>query len=256
MDAVGIWFNQALLWILDTVQSIDPVARTLLAGLGMFLETSLFVGLVVPGDTIVLVASTAVDGPVEAILLAIVVIIGALGGQSVGFLLGRLIGPWLRRSWLGRRIGEAQWTRAANYVDRRGGIAVFISRFLPVLHSLMPVTVGMSTMTYRRFITWAIPATVLWTSAYVTVGSLTAGSFRERLDDLHWAGYVFVGVIAVFVIGTIIIKKLIARAEDKHMDAPGDGDAMTVEDPLFSDPATTNTTTNTPDEESPITDAR
>lgn len=234
MDSIGIWLNQTLLWILDTVQSIDPVARTLLAGLGMFLETSLFVGLVVPGDTIVLVASTAVDGPVEAILLAVVVIIGALGGQSVGFLLGRLIGPWLRRSWLGRRIGDAQWTRAANYVDRRGGIAVFISRFLPVLHSLMPVTVGMSTMTYRRFIAWAIPATVLWTSAYVTVGSLTAGSFRERLDDLHWAGYVFVGVIAVFVIATVVAKKLIARSEARHMSEPGDGDAMTVDDPVFS----------------------
>ena len=233
MDAIGIWVNQALLWILDTVQSIDPVARTLLAGLGMFLETSLFVGLVVPGDTIVLVASTAVDGPGEAVLLGLAVVIGALGGQSVGFLLGRLIGPWLRRSWLGRRIGDAQWTRAANYVDRRGGVAVFVSRFLPVLHSLMPVTVGMSTMTYRRFITWAAPATVLWTAAYVTVGSLTAGSFRERLDDLHWAGYVFVGVIALFVVGTIVVKKLVGRSEAKHMDAPGDGDAMTVEDPLI-----------------------
>ena len=233
MDAVGIWVNQALLWILDTVQSIDPVARTLLAGLGMLLETSLFVGLVVPGDTIVLVASTAVDGPLEAVLLGLAVAIGALGGQSIGFLLGRLIGPWLRRSWLGRRIGDEQWTRAANYVDRRGGVAVFVSRFLPVLHALMPVTVGMSTMTYRRFIRWAIPATLLWTSAYVTVGSLTAGSFRERLDDLHWAGYVFVGVIVVFVVGTVVVKKLIARAEAKHMDRPGDGDAMTVEDPLL-----------------------
>jgi len=233
MDAIGIWVNQALLFILDLVQSIDPIARTLLAGLGMFLETSLFVGLVVPGDTIVLVASTAVDGPLEAVLLGVAVIIGALGGQSVGFLLGRLIGPWLRRSWLGRRIGEAQWTRAANYVDRRGGVAVFVSRFLPVLHSLMPVTVGMSTMTYRRFITWAAPATVLWTSAYVTVGALTAGSFRERLDDLHWAGYVFVGVIALFIIGTVVVKKLLGRSEARHMDAPGDGDAMTVEDPLI-----------------------
>lgn len=233
MDGVGTWLNQTLLWLLDTVQSIDPVARTLLAGLGMFLETSLLVGLIVPGDTIVLVASTAVASPLEAVILAVVVIVGALGGQSVGFLLGRLIGPWLRRSWLGRRIGDEQWQRAANYVDRRGGVAVFVSRFLPVLHSLMPVTVGMSTMSYRRFISWAIPASVLWASAYVTVGSLTAGSFRERLEELHWAGYAFVGVILAFIGLIALLKHLVGRREARHMDRPGDGDANTVEDPLL-----------------------
>ena len=44
--------NEALLWILDLVRDVDPVARTLLAGTGIFLETSLLVGLIVPGDTI------------------------------------------------------------------------------------------------------------------------------------------------------------------------------------------------------------
>ena len=46
-------------------QSVDPVARTLLAGVGILLETSLLVGLVVPGDTIVLVVGTAIDNPAE-----------------------------------------------------------------------------------------------------------------------------------------------------------------------------------------------
>lgn len=233
MDAVGIWLNQTLLWLLDTVQSINPVARTIIAGLGMLLETSVFVGLIVPGDTIALVASTAVDGPVETAALWLALVVGALGGQSIGFLLGRLVGPWLRRSWLGRRVGEAQWTRATNYVDRRGGVAVFVSRFLPVLHSLMPITVGMSTMRYRRFLAWSAPATVIWTTAYVSIGAITAGSFRERMEELKWAGYAFVGVIALFIVATVVVKRLIARAEAKHMDRPGDGDATTVEAPLF-----------------------
>jgi membrane protein DedA with SNARE-associated domain len=48
---------------------------------------------------------------------------------------------------------------------------VFISRFLPVLHSLIPLTVGMSTMRYRKFMAWTVPACVIWAFAYVTVGS-------------------------------------------------------------------------------------
>jgi membrane-associated protein len=222
--------NEVLLWILDLVRSVDPVARTLLAGGGIFLETSLLVGLIVPGDTIVLVASTAVETPVQYVALLVAVIVGALGGESVGFALGRFFGPKIRDSRLGARIGVRNWQRAANYVDRRGGIAVFVSRFLPVLHSLVPVTVGMSNMPYRRFLAWTAPACVLWALAYVTFGSVAAGSYRELANSLHFAGYLFVGAIVLFVIGVVVVKKLLERSEARHWDRPGDGDATTTED--------------------------
>jgi membrane-associated protein len=205
--------NDILMWLLDLVQSVDPVLRTLLAGLGIFLETSVLVGLVVPGDTMVLVASTAVDGPVQYLSMVLVVIAGAIGGESVGFALGR-------------KIGEHNWVRAENYLERRGGIAVFVSRFLPVLHSLIPLTVGMSTMTYRKFIAWTIPACVIWSTAYVTVGSVAAGTFRELSEKLHFAGYLFVGVIVVFLVAVLIVKKVLHRSEERHMTADVASDAV------------------------------
>ncbi|MBT2498473.1 DedA family protein [Agromyces sp. ISL-38] len=211
--------NEILDWILDTVQSVDPIARTLLAGVGILLETSVLIGLVVPGDTVVLVASTAVGGVVEYFALTVTVILGALAGESIGFALGRWFGPHILHSRLGRRIGEHNWHRAQRYLDRRGGPAVFISRFLPVLHSLVPLTVGMSTMRYRRFLSWTVPACVVWAFAYVSAGSLAAGSYRELSRDLHWAGYLFVGVIALFLFGVWGVKKLLMRSEAKHMVA-------------------------------------
>jgi len=224
------WFNDVLTMLLDAVQSVDPVLRTVLAGVGIFLETSVLIGLVVPGDTIVIVAATAVDSPAEFVALVAVVIVGALGGESVGFALGRFFGPRIRHSRLGRRLGEHNWQRAENYVDRRGGIAVFISRFLPVLHSLVPLTVGMSNMSYRRFIAWTAPACVLWAVAYVAVGSAAAGSYRELAERLHWAGYVFVGMIVVFLVLVIVVKKLLERSQARHWAHPGDGDANTREE--------------------------
>ena len=209
--------NELLTWILDTVQSVDPVARTLIAGLGIMLETSVLVGLIVPGDTIVLVAATAVGGVPEYVALALVVIVGALVGESIGFALGRWFGPHIQHSGLGRKIGEENWARAQRYLDRRGGPAVFISRFLPVLHSLIPLTVGMSTMRYRKFIAWTVPACVIWAFSYVTVGWLAAGSYRELSRELHWAGYAFVAVIAAFLLGVWGVKKLLERSEAKHM---------------------------------------
>jgi membrane-associated protein len=95
------------------------------------------------------------------------------------------------------------------------------------------VTVGMSTMAYRRFIAWTLPACILWSFAYVTAGSLAAGSYRELSDSLHFAGYIFVAAIVVFVIVVLIVKKLIARGEERHMndasdspDAPAGRDAL------------------------------
>ncbi len=220
--------NDLLGWILDLVASVDPVLRTVLAGLGILLETSVLVGLIVPGDTIVVVASTGVTSPAEYVGLVVAVIVGALCGESIGFALGRFFGPRIRRSWVGARIGERNWHRAETYLDRRGGIAVFLSRFLPVLHSLIPLTVGMSTMSYRRFFRWTVPACVIWALLYVTIGSAAAGGYRELSGQAHWAGYAFVGVIALFVAGILVTKRLIARSEERHMTTD---DASTLRGP-------------------------
>lgn len=209
--------NEGLGWILDVIEGVDPVLRTLLTGIAILLETSVLVGLVFPGDTVVIVSSTGVDNSIEYFALVAAVILGALCGESIGFALGRFFGPKIRASRLGGWIGERNWVRAENYLDRRGGIAVFISRFLPVLHSLIPLTVGMSAMSYRKFIAWTVPACVIWAFTYVSVGSAAAGSYRELSDRLHGAGYVFVAIIAAFAILVLVIKKLLQRSEEKHM---------------------------------------
>ncbi|WP_194411519.1 DedA family protein [Microbacterium cremeum] len=221
--------NEFLTWLLDAVQSVDPVIRTLLAGLAIMLETSVLIGLVVPGDTVVIVAGTAVSSVLEGVVLGVVVVLGALAGESIGFWLGRLIGPRLQHSRLGRRIGEKNWQRSERYLRRRGGPAIFISRFLPVLHSLVPLTVGMSGYPYRRFLAWTIPACVVWSTLYISVAAVAAGTYRELADTLHYAGYVFVGVIVLFLILVFVGKKLLERIERRHLDHEHPGEAPTVD---------------------------
>ncbi|QEW03275.1 DedA family protein [Microbacterium lushaniae] len=212
--------NEILTDVLDVVQSVDPVVRTLVAGLAILLETSVLVGLVVPGDTIVIVAATAVSSVVEGVALGVAVLVGALIGESIGFALGRFLGPRIRASRLGRRIGERNWERSERYLRRRGGPAIFLSRFLPVLHSLVPLTVGMSGYSYRRFLAWTAPACVVWSSLYISVAALAAGTYRELADTLHSAGYIFVGVIVVFLVLVFVGKKVIERLERRHLDEP------------------------------------
>ncbi|WP_298942349.1 DedA family protein [uncultured Microbacterium sp.] len=219
--------NEFLTWLLDAVQSVDPIVRTVLAGVAIMLETSVLIGLVVPGDTVVIVAATAVGSVVEAVVLILVVILGALIGESIGFGLGRWLGPRLRFSRLGARMGEHNWSRAERYLRRRGGPAIFLSRFLPVLHSVVPLTVGMSGFAYRRFLAWTAPACTLWAIAYVSVAAAAAGTYRELADQLHFAGYIFVGVLMLFLVLAYVLKKVIVAREARHMttDAAPEGSA-------------------------------
>jgi membrane protein DedA with SNARE-associated domain len=209
--------NDVLTWLLDAVQDVDGVVRVLLAGGAMLLETSVLVGLFVPGDTIVIVAGTAVDDAWQGFWLVVAIVIGSLIGESIGFWLGRVLGPRIRDSRLGAWIGEAHWRRAERYLTRRGGVAVFISRFLPVLHSLVPLTVGMSGFRYRRFLAWTAPACVLWATLYVTVAGAAAATYRELADQLHFASYLFIGVIAVFLVLVMVGTKVIERVERRHL---------------------------------------
>lgn len=217
--------NEILTWLLDVVQSVDPVLRTLLAGLAIMLETSVLIGLVVPGDTVVIVAGTAVASPLEAVLLGIAVVIGALIGESIGYGLGYWLGPKIQASRLGRRIGEENWRRSERYFRRRGGPAIFVSRFLPVLHSLVPLTVGMARYPFRRFLAWTIPACILWAALYISFASIAAGTYRELSERIHFAGYIFVGVVVAFFLLVFVAKKVIQKVERRHME---DGDEVEI----------------------------
>lgn len=198
--------------LLEALASIGAW-RFLVAFLGIFAETSLFIGLIIPGDTIVLFTSTANKGFADWLLLLLSVLAGSLAGESLGYLIGAWFGPKLRGSRFGRRIGERNWVRAEDWVTRRGGFAIFLSRFLPILHALVPVTVGMSEYPYRRFLAWTAPACLVWGVVYVSVGTAAGHSYRALSRELHFAGWVVLGALVVFLLLVAGGKKLLNRFE-------------------------------------------
>lgn len=207
--------NDILNWLIETVQSVSPLLRNLLAGFAIMLETSLFVGLIIPGDTVVLVASTGVVDILDFFFLLGAVLLGSLLGETIGFFLGRFFGPKIRHSKLGKRLGEKNWELADRFVERRGGIAVAISRFLPVLHSLVPVVAGMTSMRYRVFISWTVAACAVWASAYVSIGYLARSAYEQVAGQLKWGGLAFVAIILIFMIIVHFGKQKLEIAAEK-----------------------------------------
>ncbi len=203
--------NTFLDWFLSGVGAVDPILRIGLAGLAILLETSVLIGLVIPGDTVVLVAATGTQSTGEYIGLIATIVVGALIGESIGFALGHWFGPAIQHSRLGKWIGHKNWTAAERFLEHRGGWAIFLSRFLPVLHSIVPLTAGITGMHYRRFIAWTAPACLIWSAVYVTVGRSAALTYEQLNQSLHFAGYLFVGIILLFIVIMAFVKKALGR---------------------------------------------
>ena len=208
--------NEILDTILEFIESVPPVLRIIFTGVAIMLETSVLIGLIVPGDTVVLFSSTGVTTVLQFIFTVVAVVAGALLGSSFGFWIGRIFGPKLRGSWLGMRVGEDRWHKADRFVKRRGGIAVFISRFLPVFHSVVPLTAGMSVMRYRTFMSWLAPASIVWAFLYVSIGSGAAETYRELKDNFDQAGWIFIGIVVVSILLIALLKKFLNRFTHSH----------------------------------------
>ena len=137
--------------LLHALSGVQPAVLYLLTGVFMTLETSLLIGLLLPGDSVVLLAGTTVTGPARFGALVAASTLGSLLGESIGYLLGRRYGDRVRASRLGRRLGEDAWAGAAAFLAGRGGRAVAAARFVAVIHALVPVVAGGVRMRYRQF---------------------------------------------------------------------------------------------------------
>ena len=217
--------TQLITWLLHSIASVTPILRELIALVAILLETSLFLGLAIPGDTIVIVSGTAITDFGNFFSLMFAVLIGSLIGESLGFWIGRVFGTRLRASKLGQKIGERNWQLADTFVETRGGIAVAISRFLPVLHSLVPVVAGMTKMRYRVFIVWTVGACTIWSAAYISLGWIAGASWSQFSGDLKWGGAIFAGIILVIAVGFHFAKQRLEKAAERMIEQSEDSQA-------------------------------
>ena len=216
--------NEFIDWLNTAVHTFDPVWRDVIAGFAILLETSVFVGLIIPGDTIVLAAGTMVRDWFDFAGLFTAVMLGSFAGESLGFYIGRIFGGRIRSSKLGSRIPEKVWHRADTFVESRGGIAIAMSRFLPVLHSVVPLTAGMTKMSYRKFISWTAGACAVWSSIYLGIGWFAHGA-TDALKQFKFGGIIFVSIIAIFLVIVTLAKKRLEKTAESMIDESEDAKA-------------------------------
>ena len=189
--------------VLDALATLPGPLLLAVVCAAALLETAVLLGLVLPGELVVLLgASIAAGGAAAPPLVAVAAASGAVAGDGLGFALGRRLGPRLRTGRLGRLVGERRWQRAEAFLARSGGRAVVAARFVGLVRPLAPPLAGLSGLPYRRFAPASALGAVLWSILLVALGTAAGSSARAVADDLGRIGW---GVVAIGIPVALVV---------------------------------------------------
>jgi len=197
----------------------------LIAGGLAFAEAAIMVGFVLPGEIALLVAGYFCRyGTLEVWIMAIIAVVCAIVGDSVGFEFGRHFGPPVRRSRVGRFVGESRWSTVDSFLHRHGGKAIFLGRLTALLRALMPSMAGMSGMRYRTFLVWNAAGGLVWGAGCVFLGYAFASSLNTVSEYLTWLPLAILGAVAAGYL-VIHLRKRRRERDDVRALAPDEVDA-------------------------------
>jgi membrane-associated protein len=168
----------------------------------IFCETGLVVTPFLPGDSLLFAAGTvAAAGGLDVHLLAVLLIVAAILGDTVNYAFGHYVGPrvfhYEDSFWFNRR----HLDRAHAFYERHGGKTIVIARFVPIIRTYAPFVAGIGAMAYPRFLAYNVGGAVLW------------------VVSLSYAGYYFGNLpivqqnLTLVLIGIVILSIMPAVVE-------------------------------------------
>jgi membrane protein DedA with SNARE-associated domain len=195
----------------DWLLALHGVGAYLLVGLLVFAEDALFIGFLLPGETAAILGGVAASRGHVALPVMIAVVVGAaIIGDSVGYEVGRHLGPRLLRT-RPLRHREQRIDAARHLLARRGGAAVFLGRFVAFLRAVMPALAGTAHMPYRTFLAFNAAGAVVWGTSTVALGYLAGNSYSTIEKTLGRATALIILAIAVAAVITWRIRRHTAQ---------------------------------------------
>jgi membrane protein DedA with SNARE-associated domain len=200
--------------LVETIGNAVGAWLYVIAGALCFGEAAILIGMVLPGETALLVAGVFCQrGTLDLWLMILIAFCCAVAGDSVGFEFGKKFGPALRRSRLGRWVGEHRWAMVDGFIHRHGGKAVLLGRLTALFRALVPSMAGMGGMKYRTFIVWNVAGGLIWAPGCVLLGYAFSTSLSVVGRTLTWAPFALIGAVALVYLLLHLRKRSRERAE-------------------------------------------
>jgi membrane protein DedA with SNARE-associated domain len=198
--------------VLDYI--VDLVSRLghwsyLIIFLAAALECAAFLGVLVPGESIMLASGFFAQQHLLELDATIVVgILGATLGDNIGYQLGCRLGrEWLLRHGARFRLRPARLAKAEAFFKRHGAKAVFFGRFVGFARALVPFVAGTSRMRYRQFLVYNAAGAVLWTLGTVLLGYFLGASWHVAERWINRTGLIVGGILLAAVLGVFLRRR-------------------------------------------------
>lgn len=177
----------------------------------VFAETGLLLGLILPGDSLLIVAgilaASAGAGHLNLGGVMVAVVAGALLGSLAGYLIGQRFGPQVFRQERSRFFRPEYLTQAQRFFERYGALAVIAARFVPFVRTIVPTLAGVSGMSMRLFGLYSLIGAVLWGAGLPALAYLLG----QRVPHLDRYVLLIVGVVLVLSVVPVVLKVVQSR---------------------------------------------
>lgn len=157
-QTLGVWVAEYGAWVY------------LVLFLIVFAETGFVVMPFLPGDSLLFIAGAfGASGHIDPVLLAVLLVIAAVTGNTLNYVIGRAIGPKVFSTNL-RFLDRDALMRTHAFYEKHGGKTIVMSRFIPLVRTFAPFVAGVAEMSVARFQLFNITGGLLWVLSLVTAG--------------------------------------------------------------------------------------
>ncbi len=177
------------------VRGLIEWGGTLMVCVIVFIETGMFAGFFLPGDSLLVTAGVfAGAGQLKLGWLLSLVTLCAIAGDQLGYLIGWKAGTSLYRREDSTFFKKRHLERAHEFYERYGGKTIILARFVPIIRTFCPPVAGAARMSYRRYLAFDIVGGFSWVWGMTLLG-YTIGRTDQNIDKhIH---YIIAAVIVV-----------------------------------------------------------
>lgn len=200
-QSLGIWVAQYGAWIY------------LILALIIFGETGLVVLPFLPGDSLLFIAGAfGATGQLDPVLMAGILIVAAILGNTVNYSVGRFIGPKVFSQDY-RFLDRKALLKTHAFYEKHGGKTIVLSRFLPLFRTFAPFVAGVAGMRLALFQLYNAIGAIAWIAGLIALGYFFGNVpiIKEHLNTIVLIG---VGAAAIPALAGVLWKLLRRKTPD------------------------------------------